>query len=264
MFKTMDSSLILSHLPHIILNFCDVHFSSSSFTHPLTHSPTVSLLFQLFSSICPRSSSAANIHLLQNICSEQVLLPKLNHKIAKLLEYTFRSICIDYIRVGKRFKHYLDQFMHMTRTAQHSILYYMYISGAMYLFCTRLYFMAMFIWNERKNKQWNGNFLFVFSFFIFFLRFCFLYPNYPSLLPRCFVSLLRFLLYLCSISLPLLPPSHFLSLNTKRIGPENGQSVFKIIAHQKVNQQSKYFSNSNDPKAQTTWAKSIFTVYWCT
>lgn len=69
--------------------------------------------------------------------------------------------------------------------------------SALYLFCVRLYFMAMFIWNERKNKQWNGNFPFVFSFLIFVLPFLLLSslpelsfsPSFPFLSLR-FVSLM--------------------------------------------------------------------------
>lgn len=55
--------------------------------------------------------------------------------------------------------------------------------------------------------------------------------------------------------------SHF--SQRKRIEPENGQSVFKIIAHQKVNRtESKYFSNRNDPNGPKNYLrKSIFTVY---
>lgn len=118
--------------------------------HKQTLSHELSLSFSLLLLLSFNSLSqllCASTHTHTHICHVRfgTEIKSQNGKIIDI--YTFRYA---YIEVGERFKCYLDQFMHMTKTV--SILYHHHILRICFVYVFILWLCLSNV-NERKNKQ---------------------------------------------------------------------------------------------------------------
>lgn len=124
------------------------YFSYSYICHTLNfffmvvHSPTLSLLFRLLSSICPNLTFYCQYTYYKNVCSIHfgAEIKSQNSEIVEVHFSIYMYVNI-HIQVGKRFK--FDQFMHMT-IEQYTILT-PYIKSYVFVLYTSLFYGYVYL-----------------------------------------------------------------------------------------------------------------------